>query len=288
MTARPIVSLTAARLPTALDPNTPQRKEYSMLVCMRELLKAVRTYYVRTDGNDNNTGLTNDAAGAFLTIQKAIDVVYDTLDLGGFNVTIQIGDGTYTAGANVTGPQTGRGTIAIQGNPTTPANVLISTTAANAIAINGRATLNIRDLELRTTSSGVGLAVLMASTCYFQNIRFGACATSHLQVSTGALVVPGNYTISGSAPFHVQITHGGSLYVIGITVTLTGTPNWSSAFAHLELCGTFRAQTITFSGSATGARYFVENNSVVQTYGAGPNYFPGNAAGQVATGGQYT
>ena len=43
----------------------------------------------------------------------------------------------------------------------------------------------------------------------------------------------------------------------------------------------------TFVGSATGARYSVALNGVIQTTGAGASYLPGNSAGSSATGGQY-
>ena len=50
---------------------------------VREVLTANRTYYVRTDGSDSNDGSANDAAHAFLTIQKAIDSGATTVFLPG-------------------------------------------------------------------------------------------------------------------------------------------------------------------------------------------------------------
>jgi hypothetical protein len=44
---------------------------------------------------------------------------------------------------------------------------------------------------------------------------------------------------------------------------------------------------VTFSGAATGARYFANMNSIIQTNGGGANFFPGDSAGSTATGGQY-
>lgn len=110
----------------------------------RELLSANRTYYVRTDGSDSNDGLTNTAGGAFLTLQKAYDVVIQTLDLGGFIVTIQIADGTYSGGIAFNydeGPVV-NGQLYIRGNLTTPQNVVLDSlnfwgSGASFICVSG-------------------------------------------------------------------------------------------------------------------------------------------------------
>ena len=40
-------------------------------------------------------------------------------------------------------------------------------------------------------------------------------------------------------------------------------------------------------GNVTGPKYFATLNGVINTQGAGVNYFPGTAAGTTAQGGQY-
>lgn len=87
----------------------------SSTLARRESLTANRTYYVRTDGNDSNTGLTNTSGGAFLTIQKALNVVLGKLDLSGFNVTAQVAAGAYTSAIGFASPQVGAGNITILG-----------------------------------------------------------------------------------------------------------------------------------------------------------------------------
>jgi hypothetical protein len=261
----------------------------SGLPTLREVLTAARTYYVRTDGSDGNTGLANTAGGAFLTIQKAYDVAC-TLDMGGYTVTIQIGDGTYTGGLLINKPWIG-GNITVQGNSGTPANVVISTSEdciACTVAIPG--IFIIKDMKL-TSSASVCIAHFGIGTLQFGNLNFGsATAAYHIGAfTTGASVnAISNYTISGGASIHWACVGGGRIEAAGLTITLTGTPAFSYKFAVVtQGLGNIRCSSNTFSGSATGARYIIDSNGVIFTNGAGATYLPGDAAGSVGTGGQY-
>lgn len=260
-----------------------------MLVCRRELLSANRTYYVRTDGNDSNSGLVDSPSGAFLTISKAVGVVWDTLDLGGFVVTIKIGDGTYTASTTISGSLTGRGDVVLRGNVSSPQNVVIETTGNNCFLVHNRAALFIQDMELRTLTSGSCIAVGASAFLRFQNIRFGQAATGHLAVfESGTIAVAhGDYAIVGSAPVHVNAGLSCYLGIRSRTITLVGTPNWSTCFVYGASNASILMDGNTFSGGATGKRFQVESNAVLQTFGAAASYLPGNSNGTTATGGQY-
>lgn len=252
----------------------------------RERLTAARTYYVRTDGSDSNTGLANSAGGAFLTIQKAVDTVCLGLDMGSNQVTIQVGDGTYTA-ANTLKPYVGSVAPIITGNVATPANVLVSTTSASCFSLTVAYTWAIKGMKLVTTTSGYGLTASRSGVINFQNIDFGASAGHIAVASWGVVGATGSYTISGGAPFHFVITDGGVVAINSVPVTITGTPAFATSFCYLRTLGVLSAVAATFSGSATGSRYNVSLNSVVFVNGAGTSFLPGNAAGITATGGQY-
>ena len=255
----------------------------------RELLTSDRTYYVRTDGSDSNGGLANTAGGAFLTLQKAIDIAAG-LDLGIRSVTIQVGAGTYT-GAVVLKSYVGAGPVTILGDETTPANVTIGVTASHCIAADtvfGKWVL--RGLKLTTTTSGNALLATNGSVIDFKNIEFGSVPTpgAHIYAAKGAKVSAiGPYKITGGAYIHIQAFQASLINTPGITVTLTGTPAFG-AYAYATNGAGYYAFNMTFSGSATGSRYFAAVNAWIDTVGGGGAYFPGNSAGSTASGSQYT
>jgi len=253
----------------------------------RERLTANRTYYVRVDGSNSNTGLVNSAGGAFLTLQKAWDVIL-TLDLNGYDVTISVGNGTYTAGIITTKPPVG-GNVILVGNVTTPANVIISTTSADALSFDGPMLVTIGGFELRTTTGGFGINAKGGARVVLNDLmRYGATAWSQLNaINNGTITINANYTISGAAQSHWRAEDGGLIDCKGRTVTISGTPAFSVGFCVLYSQGRCTPQSNTYSGSATGLRYNINQMSLLHTNGAGATALPGGTSGTTGTGATY-
>ena len=119
----------------------------------RELLTAARTYYVRTDGSDSNTGLSNTAGGAFATIQKAVDTAA-SLDLGFYDIVINIGVGTWTA-PTLLRTLTGAGKVTIRGVNNNTTDTVISTNSADCFGGEFFGRYHFEYLKLQTTASGL-------------------------------------------------------------------------------------------------------------------------------------
>jgi hypothetical protein len=250
----------------------------------RALLTANRTYYVRKDGNDSNSGLVDNAGGAFLTIQKAIDTV-SSIDCSTYQATIQVRSGTYSESLLLR-PWIGLLPPKLIGDETTPTNVVISGATSITNAVPG-CTWRIGGFSVVASAYGVwaengGILIIDG------NMNHGASTFIQLvAVSQGRINVTANYTISGAAAVHAYSTYGGNVTASGRTVTISGTPNFSTAFARSLLLGTLNLASMTFSGSATGKRYDAASNAVIYTNGASTTYLPGDAAGTTATGGLY-
>lgn len=284
-TAQLYVSLTDNNLNNAVSSATNWQA-----ISGRIALQANTTFYVATTGNDSTgTGLV--VGSPWLTIQHAINVISAGYDLNGFIATIQVADGTYTAGAYISTPFIG-GSVQLLGNATTPANCIISTTGTAAITASNGSAVSISGFKVTTTTSGDGVSADLNSTVNINgNMNFGTISggsSAHISAFRGGNVnISANYTISGAAAYHYYAAYMGHIYIPGGTVTVSGTPAFIGSFANAIDMSLIFAAPVTYSGAATGTRYNATVNSAIYTAGGGASYFPGNAVGTTATGGQY-
>lgn len=256
----------------------------------REVLTAVRTYYVATTGLDTNDGL---AVGTpFLTIQKAVDVVC-ALDAGIYDVTIQVADGTYTGAVSLKS-YVGSGKFKLQGNTTTPANVVISVSTGNAIQNLSNRAWSVGGFKLTTPAGGTN-CVYAESGGSIINVEdameYGAVVSSHLCAINGAGInVLADYSVTGgtATSAHWQTMTSGTIQCNSRTITITGTPAFGSAWAWCDrLHGSISCFGCTFTGAATGKRYNLFGLGCVFTNGAAATYLPGNADGVLNSGAVY-
>lgn len=235
--------------------------------------------YVATTGNDT-TG-DGSSGNPFATITKAATYI-QSMDHRGNAAVIQLAAGTYSIGLNHNLDQAPDPNVRLYLRGQTNASQVTITGGVNASGANARLTVEYVTI---TTS---GISANNNAYVDFDNCIFGAMTNSqNLLAQNGArIVASGPYTISGSAISHASAQYDGRVFLDGNTVTLQNTPAFSSAFAYAAK-GLVSAQTMTFSGTATGTRYNAVLNGVVNTNGGGATYLPGSVAGGTSTGGQY-
>lgn len=252
---------------------------------IREKLAADRTYYVRTDGSDSNNGLTNNSGGAFLTIAKALSTV-GGLDLAIYNVTIQLEDATWTESVTVTGPWVGSGAVTLRG----ATNACVISVATPVSVQNSGSKLSLSNLSLTGTTNCIVAQNGGSVTCGANMIFSGSSSSGHIRtLGVGSIVTMNNaYSITAGGARHFQASPGGYINMFNITITLSGTLNFSVAFAQADRGALISTGSCTFTGGTiTGQRYNGATNAVIFTSGGGANHYPGNVAGAVATGAQY-
>lgn len=258
----------------------------------REILTGSRTYYVRNDGSDSNNGFANTAGGAFLTIQKAIDTIYNTLDTRGNPVTIQLATGTYAGFTVPTSETLGGGSVTLLGDAVTPGNCLITSSSTFTAYIQSK--FIISGVKFVNTN-GAGISVEIIGKGYLNvngNVEYGSAGATGIRVraihggvyfSTGA----GTEYISGNAHSSYYSISGGKLIFSGTNWANTGGTANSSHFVFSTVGSTVFADTNNYTGAFQGERYHVTLGSVISTNGGGPNTFPGSVAGSSSSGGIY-
>lgn len=259
------------------------------------------TLYVRIDGSNSNTGFVNNAGGALLTLVGAYNRIVTLYDLNGFTVTVIVGAGTYTAGLPVSVPWIGGGSIVFHGDTTTPANVHISTTNADCFRVTCPlpGVLTVQGFKLQTTTDGIGINHLGVGVINFDRMAFHSCALAHMAcAAAGAQIMvgsqfgnSGSYSITGGAGYHMLLSSNAWIRCVLAAITVSGTPAfggfgfvWCTRNSVLDISG-----GTTITGAATGARFLVEKNALIDTGGKDKTiFFPGSLVGVEATGGRWT
>lgn len=249
----------------------------------RELLADDRTYYVRTDGDDANDGLSDTAGGAFRTIQKAVDTVAGAIDAAGRTVTIRLGEGTYTAPVTLRNAVGfgGAGTMIIRGDAAAPGSVTVSTDGVSTFFAEGLYTVwDILDLTIETASSGSCLE-MRTSEVRFGNVVFGPSFTAHLHLLGSTATAVDNYAVAGGATRHV-ICHNSSFFnSANRAVTFSGTPAFALRTYECRYNSVCFLYGMSFPGSGvTGPRYLAGEGAVIYTAGGATGYLPGDEAGE--------
>ena len=264
---------------TAFQSNIRLQSEY------KTVLRADIDLYVRPDGNDNNDGLTNNAAGAFKTIQGAADAALKRYDTAGYSAIIHVADGTYGAVNIVRAIST---TLEIVGNIAAPDKVVIDGGQKDAVAARDGTMLKIRGFLLRSSGSS-GLLAYNRSKIDYEAINFGYCQVAHIYSnSLSQITATGNYSISNNATYHVLALAFGVTTLSGRTVTILSNSFFSSAFIQSNQGGVWvSGMTFTNAGWVSGSRYLATALGLIYTAGGGANYLPGSSAGASTGGGIY-
>jgi hypothetical protein len=252
------------------------------------------TYYVATTGNDSNPGTVGSP---FLTLQAAIDKALASNVAKGVTISISVANGTYSAASVISGLQSGS---TVSGSSWQTPLIITGSSSAVLTSANQEATLSIGPHAMVKVTGGITISasgstgtrhgVAVASGGVFEqgNVTWGTCIGDHLSMSNKALVIhSSNYSITGGASRHIAAAFHSLLVSTALTVTLTGTPTFTTAFAESADGSMVLYSGHTFTGSATGPRFIAQRGGYIRTGTASLTYLPGTTSGTIATGGNY-
>lgn len=257
---------------------------------VREQITANRTYYVDTTlGSDSNDGLTS-GAGAFATIQKAVDTVA-SLDLNVYVTTINVADGTYNEPLSLprlTGGNPFSVKCEIIGNPVTPANVIVDSAGGNCVTTFGAP----EDWKMEGFSFQNCNAVFRAKNGVLKidNIVFASGSNFGFNIDANGLVeaVGSSMEVTGDLQRFATLSGGGALDMRNAGLTLSGTRNFSTAFMVVSGKSQSNWGGASVTGSGTGKRYQISELSFLRSGNGSVNFFPGDVAGTTTSGAVYT
>jgi len=264
------------------------------------MTKNMDLYVSYAIGNDANDGTANDAGHALKTIQRAIDIAWNYRP-SQYTLTIHIADSQfYTAFATPfwAGPN-----LQIIGNEPAPSGVLVTGVGApgpfkHACTISGNQNVTVAGIKVAMPSTdsghqGCGFYIGGGAVVQIRNCEGGFCDGYHIFSGYGGLVsISGSYKIDGGSFGQILNCSGGSqmtTYACSFIFTTTVSANcfMSSFNGYSQFTSGGGLTNFVNPGNFTGKKFFAQLNAVIDTGGAGVNFFPGTIAGTTETGGQY-
>ena len=261
------------------------------------------TFYVRPDGDDNNTGFANDAANAFRTISGAMAKIkqrYISQNI----ITLRVADGLYVDAVNEN-----EGYIAawsIVGNDANPGNCVINATSTSQGAYPpyastpGRCIVTnaagVIDLDGFTFQSYLDNILSAGGHIQVQNCNFTApvSGTSSVVCHGGGINVFGVCGYSGATPAAsifecavggvIQLGYHDPVQNIPLVFNINGTPTISMGVAWSYSTGTISVyeQAMTFTGGIpVGHQYYCMSAGGVGFVGGSTSFIPGSMPGVI-------
>ena len=286
----------------------------------RQLSCRAQPYVNGTTGSDTlDAGRGESADKPFQTIQACLNYVSSNYNLYIYNCTINITPGDYCKNKRLILPlytkSTGR--IILSGNGDSPEDVIIDGISCADSCIYQIRNLTIKQFNI--TSSGTSGTISATNGCvlYFYNVIIDVSDFENSSGNMWAFEVsnrgtiyiwstnseePNGIIIKVSQNVNIQgllrIISGGS-FTFTTDITLNGDCSFGTATIFATSLGILmrttssdsnpgRAPNFVSTGTITGRRYSVSNNAIVSTASGGREFFPGDTAGAVSSGGQYT
>lgn len=249
------------------------------------LLTADAFFYVSPSGDDSTGDGTSLLPWA--TLSHAATVIQSHTAFGTFKANILMLPGLYSVASTAFGVFAGNWEITSSTLAANDVHLEVTGAAADGIHASGDAKVLLSKITVGSTL-GYACAASLGGTLTIDDIIVTASFGHFTAFDGGKIQINSNYIIAGGATTHYAAEHAtliASSSGTPITVTATGSPPFTT-FASCSAGGFIRAVSGTYSFTASGNRFVVTTNAIIDSGGEDPlTYFPGSTDVAAATGG---
>lgn len=239
-------------------------------------------------GVDTNDGLASTRPVALIqTAYGRIQTQWDLLAPPTIKLTCGVTPFTVAESVSMFGTLSGTMLVGIEGDPTTPSNVVWDPGAdnTNALLVRDFVAVDVNGIKFNTANSGViFLNPSQGGIIDFRNVEFGAAPSGfHMLVNPGGFMTwtGGTYVVSGSMSYH-RFVQGGRVDIPNV-----GSLSVPNALTFTQWDAIFQGGAVSYNGAiacvgagcgagSTGTKYLVSTGGSITL---NTTVLPGNAAG---------